>query len=183
MTAHERSRLKGSVGLLFDLRSPVTSAWMSKCSNDYSVCLERVNSCKLFPSANVNESAVKDNPNRARTAGAMLHVRGVVSVQVLFPGEAASPDRSQISDFHRRVTSHCSSNLNNPGCTRLAAYVTRFTSSLSSCPSHKENMMGGEGMSPTWTPKIELAQLKHPHQIQVKDWPQLSGCRQNKTNV
>lgn len=60
------SKLKGSVGHLFDLRSPVTSASMSKCSNDYSVCLERVNSCKLFPSANVNESTVKDNPNRAR---------------------------------------------------------------------------------------------------------------------
>lgn len=98
------SKLKGSVGHLFDLRSPVTSASMSKCSNDYSVCLERVNSCKLFPSANVNESTVKDNPNRARyrkkvtsAAGTMLHVRGVVrlsqSVQVLFPGEAASPDK------------------------------------------------------------------------------------------
>lgn len=103
----------------------------------------------------------------------------------VFPGEAASPDRRSnrwlsIPKTHRRVTSHCSSNLTNPGCTRFAAYVTRFTSSLSSCLSHKENTMG---LSPTWTPKIELAQLKHPHQIQVKDWPQLSWCRQKKTQL
>lgn len=54
-------QLRGSAGLVFDLWSPVSSASMSKCSNDDPVCWDHVNSCKFFSSTNVNESAFKGN--------------------------------------------------------------------------------------------------------------------------
>lgn len=73
---------------------------MSKCFNDYSVCLEHVNSCKFFSSTNVNESAFKDNRTngtsyRKKTVpgGTMVHVRVIVRpekclkiFEVLIPG-------------------------------------------------------------------------------------------------